>query len=729
MDARARSPHPDSSASALRSRAASQRIVPAKLRRPRLRATLVERTRLYRKLREGRRRRLTLVTGPAGSGKSTLLAQWAADETRPFAWLSLDPDDRDPGRLWPHLVGALGTVDPRVGAASSDVVGAHSVDELVVALAAELEELRPFVLVLDNWQALGCGPSAELLLALVRQAPDTVQIVVASRSLPRTALERMRLAGELAQVDANDLRLTADETAELARGLEVVVSSRALADLDARAEGWAAGVQLLLRDPRGNGLRDVLAFLRGSLLDELPMETQRFLRRTSILDRLTGPLCDEVAQTTGSSGQLAELDDAGLFLVAVDGTHEYRYNRLFADALALELELLEPELTGPLHDRASRWLEADGDASGAVAHAIAARDVTRASDLVATYAAGMPDEVVSGWLDALSWPAAVADAQLALVRVTNSREATARDLEQWFAVAATDTRPAGERLALGAASIESAVAALRSLYLCGDLAEAEADARRALELEDESSGWRRAAHAALAQSTFLSGRPEDARAALADGHRVPRPRGDERCASIALAIESLLELGDGEAARAAELAREAVARDGSHVGVARIALGCAALHRGDVRIGIVELQRAVDEVVPRGASLWRAYALLHLARADQARGARRDARRRLEAARRILAVHRETGIVGALGVDTEQRLIARRPGPQPGAKLTESELRVLRLYELGLSRAQVAAELFVTTNTVKTHSRAIYRKLGVTSRVDAVERGGELGLL
>jgi LuxR family maltose regulon positive regulatory protein len=141
------------------------------------------------------------------------------------------------------------------------------------------------------------------------------------------------------------------------------------------------------------------------------------------------------------------------------------------------------------------------------------------------------------------------------------------------------------------------------------------------------------------------------------------------------------------------------------------------------------LEHAVDELVPQGANLWRAYALLQLARADQARGARRDARRRLEAARRILVVQREAGIVGALSADTEQRLVERRPGPQPGAKLTESELRVLRLYELGLSRPQVAAALFVTTNTVKTHSRAIYRKLGVTSRTDAVERGGELGLL
>jgi len=729
MEPRARSPHPDSSASALRSRTPSQRIVPAKLRRPRLRATLVTRPRLHRKLLEGRRRGLTLVTGPAGSGKSTLLAQWAADDTRPFAWLSLDADDRDPARLWPHLVGAVRTVDPRVGAASSDLVGARSVDELVVALAAELEELRPFVLVVDGWQALGCGPSAESLLALVQQAPDTVQIVVASRSLPRTALERMRVAGELAEVGADDLRLTEEETAELARALEMLLTSRGLADLDERAEGWVAGVQLLLRDPHGSGLRDVLAFLRSSVLDELPMETQRFLRRTSILDRLTGPLCDEVAQTTGSNGLLAELDDAGLFLVEVDGTHEYRYNRLFADALALELELLEPELAEPLHERASRWFEADGDASGAVAHAIAARNVPRASDLVATYAAGMPEEVVTGWLDALSWPAAVADAQLALVRVTNAREATARDLEQLFAVAGTEARPAGEHLALGAASIESAVAVLRSLYLCGDLSRAEADARRALELEDRSSGWRRAALAALAQSTFLAGRPDEARAALAEAHRVPRPRGDDGSAPIAFAVDSLVVLADGDAARAAELAREAVARDGAHVGVARIALGCAALHRGDVRVGVVELERAVDEVVPQGASLWRAYALLHLARADQARGARRDARRRLEAARRILAAHRETGIVGALSADTEERLVARRPGPQPGAKLTESELRVLRLYELGLSRAQVAAELFVTTNTVKTHSRAIYRKLGVTSRGDAVERGGELGLL
>jgi LuxR family maltose regulon positive regulatory protein len=731
MDARARSPHPDSSASALRSRAESHPIVPAKLRRPRLRATLVPRPRLVRKLRQGRLARLTLVTGPAGAGKSTLLAQWAADdrETRPFAWLSLDAADRDPARLWPHLLGALRSVEPRIGGASSELAAARTIDELAGALAAELEEVRPFVLVFDSWQALDGSPGAEALLAVVRQAPDTIQVVVASRSLPRAALERLRLAGELAEITPDDLRLTQDETAELARALEVLLPTRALVELDERAEGWATGVQLLLREPRGDGLRDVLAFLRRSVLDDLTAETQDFLRRTSVLDRLTGPLCDAVAQTSASIRRLAELDDDGLFLVALDGTHEYRYNRLFADALALELELVEPELETLLHERASRWFEGDGDASGAVAHAIAARDVTRASELVATYAAAMPDEVVTGWLDALSWPAAVADAQLALVRATHARQATARDLEQWFAVAATDARPADEHLALGAASIESAIATLRSLYLCADLAEAEADARRALALEQAASPWRRAALAALAQCSFLAGRRDDARAALDEARRVPRSAGGDPAAPVALAVEALLALEAGEAARAEELARDGVSRLGSHVGVARVALGCAALGRGDVRLGVLELEHAVDELVPQGANLWRAYALLQLARADQARGARRDARRRLEAARRILVVQREAGIVGALSADTEQRLVERRPGPQPGAKLTESELRVLRLYELGLSRPQVAAALFVTTNTVKTHSRAIYRKLGVTSRTDAVERGGELGLL
>src|SRR5262245_64555236 len=130
MDARARSPHPDSSASALRSRTDLQRIVPAKLRRPRLRATLVPRLRLHDKLRDGRRRGLTLVTGPAGSGKSTLIAQWAADETRPFAWLSLDSDDRDPARPWPHLVGAVRTREPRVGAPPAELLGGRPAREL-----------------------------------------------------------------------------------------------------------------------------------------------------------------------------------------------------------------------------------------------------------------------------------------------------------------------------------------------------------------------------------------------------------------------------------------------------------------------------------------------------------------------------------------------------------------------------------------------------------------------
>jgi LuxR family maltose regulon positive regulatory protein len=516
-----------------------------------------------------------------------------------------------------------------------------------------------------------------------------------------------------------------------------------VAHLGARSEGWAAGAQILLRDGAATGgAHNVLEWLRRSVLGDLEPDVQTFLRRTSILGRLSGPLCDSVAETTGSTARLADLSESGTFVVPLSGNHEYRYQRLFAEALQLELERVEPGPIGALHLRASVWFERAGDHESAVSHGIAARDVSRASELVATHAAMFvkngQGEVVTRWLQSLSWPDAVADPQLAILRVADAargHDASASDIERWLTVAEADWHgDSFDPPALGAASLESASAILRSLYLSRSLTAAEGEARRALELERSPPGWRADALAALGQALFLLGRNDEARAVLEESRRVPGAHGEHAAAPIALGVLSLVELDDGNLVAADYLARDATSGAGverveTNAGIGHIALGCVAFSQGRLSLGVSELERAIDEVVPKGPSLWRAYALLHLARAEHARGARRDARQTLESARQLLAQETETGVVGRLFVDTERRVVTGHADSPSGAPLTKSELRVLRLFELGLSRGQVAAELFVTSNTVKTHSRSIYRKLGVTSRGDAVARADELGLL
>jgi LuxR family maltose regulon positive regulatory protein len=723
-------------------------VIPSKLRPPRLDGALVERPRLLERLRVGRSRALTLVSGPTGAGKSTLLAQWAAADapsTR-FAWVSLDGGDRDPVRLWAHAVWALSEVAPGAGSHSLPSLvedPARANREFLWALTEELHGSDAVVLVLDNWQLLRGSAAAASVLTFVQHAPEQVQTVIASRSKSPAALEGPRFAREVQLVDGADLRMTAAEIAALAEALEVAAPAAGVADLELATEGWAAGIELLLRLGGAAGapgsLSSVLELLRRSVLDELPAEERLFLRRTSILEQLSGPLCDGVTLTTRSTARLAELDEAGLFVIPLDGGHQYRYHRLFADALALELELVEPEAVAELNLRASRWFEAIGDADAAIRHAIAARDVRRSSDLVATHASAFVRNgrgaAVGSWLEALSWPAAEADAQLAIIRVLDGvrrGDASTRDIEAWLEVAAeqadgTDDLPP----AVGAASIESAAAVLRSLYLCRGPAIALGDARRALDLERSPPGWRADALAALGQALFLLGRRDEARAALEEARRVPGTHGEHAAAPIALGVLALVELDDGDVAAADVLARDALSSGGLETsdGVGRIAAGRVALARGRISAGTAALEQAAAEVVPMGPNLWRAYALLHLARAAGARGARGDAQRALGSARQILARAADTGIVGDLLADGERRVDAASAEATEGASLTGTELRVLRLFELGLSRAQVASELFVTLNTVKTHTRAIYRKLGASSRDEAVARGRELGLL
>jgi LuxR family transcriptional regulator, maltose regulon positive regulatory protein len=733
-------------------------IVETKLQPPRLRADLVPRPRLVERLRRGRETRLTLVCAPAGYGKTTLLGQWeAADRARtPFVWLSLDRADGGPVRLWDHLLAGLRQVHPDVGTTSAEALQTGPsglVPVFIPLLVRELANAGPLVLVIEDWHLLRSPLCDATMTEFVENAPAGVQIVISSRSDPGLPLARLRAHGDLVEVRAEHLRLTPVESDDLFRRGDVALESDDVHRLTSRTEGWAAGLHLTaiaLReqpDPRAfvadfsGDTRHVLDYLARDVFDTVPPAMRSFMLRTSILDTLSADLCDWLLERTDSASMLAAIEQANLFVVCVDESRQvYRFHPLFARMLQRELDRIEPDLVEDLHLRASTWFEENGNVDSAVLHAIAARNVQRSSTLVVRHARAYWSAgrfpTVERWLDALSWPEAAADAQLAVIRAAmlGLTGHPADELERWIEVAAAGSRTGP--LANGVHSLESAVDLLRGLFLTKGLEAGRAAAERAVALEPPESAWRRQALVALGQALYLLGKGEEARAPLEEARRLPDRNGQAPGAAMALAYLAFLELDLDRAHLAERLALDAVAlleerhlAESPAAANAELALGGARMLSTDGHGAVEHLERAVSLSAPLSPSYWHVHALLRLAGARHRIGRRAEAMEALEAARFELDALPDAGMLAPLLTQKEDLLSGRhRREGFVGEVLSESELRVLRQLTEGRSLREVAKELYLSLNTVKSHRRTIYRKLGVTTREEALERAAELGI-
>jgi LuxR family transcriptional regulator, maltose regulon positive regulatory protein len=385
--------------------AASERdvLLATKLYVPRLQPGFVARPRLVQALDEGLVGRLILVGAPAGFGKTALLACWARRGDRPVAWLSLDAGDNDPARFWRHAVAALDRARPgiaeRVGALLGPPAPA-SFEGLVTALINELaappgqDEL---LLVLDDYHLIDAQQVHEPIAFLLEHLPPGVHLVLASRADPALPLARLRAGGQLAELRADDLRFTAEEAAALLRETAGdVLPAAAVVALAARTEGWAAGLQLAAlslqgqADPTGfvaafsGSHRYILDYLTDEVLDGQTDQVREFLLETSVLERLSGGLCDAVTGRTGGQVMLERVERANLFLVPLDEVRGWwRYHHLFADLLrARLLQQQQPGRVAALHRAAAAWCEEHGLADDAVRHALAAGDPAWAARLI-----------------------------------------------------------------------------------------------------------------------------------------------------------------------------------------------------------------------------------------------------------------------------------------------------------------------------------------------------------
>ncbi|RYP84157.1 tetratricopeptide repeat protein [Nocardioides guangzhouensis] len=410
-------------------------VLGAKLRVPSPRRQLVVRPRLTDRLTggSGSLPRLVLVSAPAGFGKTTLLTQWLGgpEQDRRVAWLSVDADDDDPRRFLTHLVAAVRTGSPDVGegaAALLEAEGQLPTDQVLVSLVNDLDQLPgPTVLALDDYHLLEDPAVHEVVAFLLDHLPPQVVLAVTTRADPPLPLARLRSRGELLELRATDLRFTADEAdAFLNQVMDLGLEPAHVAALEARTEGWAAGLQLAALSARGHtrGARDrpdgmdafvndfagshrfVLDYLVEEVLDSQPDDVRRFLLDTSVLQQMTGDLCDALTGRRDGQQVLEELDRANLFLVPLDDRREwYRYHHLFADALRSRLDAGSPDRLPGLHGAAGRWYADHGMLADAVGHALASGDTAAAADLVELALPGLrrnrQDRTLRTWLRAL----------------------------------------------------------------------------------------------------------------------------------------------------------------------------------------------------------------------------------------------------------------------------------------------------------------------------------------
>ena len=398
-------------------------LLETKLYVPRPRPGLVPRRRLIELLDRGTASKLTLVSAPAGFGKTTLLAEWLASSDRPAAWVSLDSGDNDPQSFWSYVIAALQTMAPGVGANAVALLQEPQPPPIETVLTTLLNELgaltHDLVLVVDDYHLIDSRDVHEGVEFLLDHAPPLLHLVMATRADPTLPLARLRARGELVEVRAAELRFTSDEAAAYLTGaVGITLSPEDVAALEERTEGWIAALQLAALSMEGrDDVTDFIAGFAGDdryVVDYLVEEVvqrqsdrvQAFLLQTSVLGRLSGPLCDAVTGQSDGKAMLEELDRGNLFVVPLDGSRRwYRYHHLFAAVLHARLLDENPDLVPDLHRRASTWFEQGGEVAEAIDHALAAEDFEHAADLVEKASTTMRRErreaTLRGWLEKL----------------------------------------------------------------------------------------------------------------------------------------------------------------------------------------------------------------------------------------------------------------------------------------------------------------------------------------
>jgi LuxR family maltose regulon positive regulatory protein len=731
-------------------------ILESKLRRPWVRPGIVSRAALVDRLLASHHVPVVCVVAPAGYGKTTLLSQWAERRGR-AAWVSLDERDNDPETLLACAAAALDrveSIDPELlrtrwlGGAS---IAATAVTRLAGAMSAMTE---PVVLVLDHVELLSNQDCRDAIAELALHLPVGSQLAVATRSAPPLPMARLRAAREVVEVGVDDLAMDAAEARVLVEAVGVQLGDDEQGQLIERTEGWPVGLYLAALAIKAGGPeaaagvrfsgddRLVAEYLGSELLSRLSEDEVSFLTRTSVLERMCGPLCDTMLGATGSTTTLESLERSNLLLVALDRRAEwYRYHHLLRDLLGAELRRREPEIVTRLHLRAAAWYEANGLPELAIDHAQEAADPDRVARLVLdviqpVWASGRVDTVLRWmeWFEDRSlierYPAVAVHG--ALIFALHGRPAKA---ERW-AAAAERASPTGS-LADGS-TMESHLAYLRAL-LCRDGVQAmRRDAQIAWDGLSPLSPYRATMLYTEGLSYLLEGDLDRADPILAHAFDAATDVGSLPLAAVVLAERCIVAVGRDDWPAAVTLAEQAlsIVQDGDFDTYWTSALVYAWAARAAIQGGDVAAAR---EYVIRAAHLRplltyalpvvSVQALLELARAYIALTDPGGARAVLRQGHDILQQRPDLGVLADEADELRARVETIAREGVGGSSLTTAELRILPLLATHLTFREIAERLYLSPYTVKTQALSVYRKLGVSSRSAAIERAHGVGVL
>jgi LuxR family maltose regulon positive regulatory protein len=726
---------------------------------PRLaRRELVPRAALLRRLEASGSTPVVAVVAAPGYGKTTLLTQWVERDPRPFAWLSIDAHDNDPAVLLTYIAVALDRVEP-IDPGVFDALespGASVAAAVVPRLGSALAgKALPVVLVLDDVHLLHNRECLDAVVALVEHLPGASQLAIASRGEPPFPVARLRAEGCVAEIGQEDLAMDPHEAGSLLRTARPDISDADVAELTRRTEGWPVALCLAVPSQNGAGSRAasgpalggddsfLVDYVQSVLLSQLSRTEIRFLTRTAVLDRMSGPLCDAILEGAGSAERLESFERSNLLVIPLDRRRRwYRYHHLFRELLRAALERREPGLARDLARRAARWCEENGLPDPAIEYAIEAGDVERAARLIAHRAVAA---YRGGRLAALQrWLGWVDDNELierypaiavlgAWVHALTGNPAAA---ERW--AAAAERGPADATMPDGSGTIEGWLALLRAVLCRDGVARMRADAELALARLPMGSQWRATAHLLLGTSHLLAGDSGLADATLAAAVEAGEDTGATLTASIALAERAIVAIGREEWSQAEDLAdrarsiSEKADLDDALTGVLRCAVAArVAIHRGQVGCAREELARA-QRLRPQLTYILPSYAIqirLELVRAYTALTDVAGARTVLREVGDLLRRRPHLGVLGARAEELAAQLDMMRADVIGASSLTGAELRLLPQLATHHSFREIGEHLHLSPHTVKTQAIAIYRKFGVSSRSQAIQHAHDLGLL
>jgi LuxR family maltose regulon positive regulatory protein len=725
-------------------------LAATKLRPPTLPGRLVQRSRLGDVLDAGLANhvRLMLASAPAGSGKSTLLASWLMRRPEPSAWFQVESGDSDPARFWAYLIEAVGQAHPALASALRPVVvGSNGDEEVVVpALVNELAQLtKPFVVVIDDYHLID-KPSIHLgMERLIDLCPQGIIVVLSTRFDPPFRLGRLRVRNQVTEIRGDAFRFNPVEASGLLSSDGETVDETVVEKLCGRTEGWAAGLVLaglslrrssnpeqFIEDFHGDD-QLVVDYMTDEFLAGVSDEHRRRLLETSVLEQFNGALVDAVAKTTDGATWLRDTAKVNQLLIGLDRTSSwYRFHHLLRDLLRLEAQQAFPERLGELHQRAAAWFESEGDLGQAVSHQLAARDQDAAGRLMLAYI-----------------PMLIADGQFETLRGILEKLGDVGKTMAWCTLAWGWCEFMSGRYSLAEAWVETT----------HDVA---------------SDGFDQTITASLRMNIFL-GRG-DLASALATAHALASAgRFESNTADLATVAGGVYTwAGQTDEARLTlDLARQKSADErykSSHL-LSLIYQAINEFDAGNNAAAGTAATVAIDTADEWGMGSYPrvgpAYAIRARAATDPA-GARANTLHSLELTRRmtdelmlgyVLTICGDTlldlGDAAGHGLLTEARSVINRC-PDPGIagshlsriesrhsiaevssarvtalveQLTERETAVLRYLPTKMSQREIASELYVSLNTVKTHCSAIYRKLGVDNRKAAVQAARDHQLL